>query len=128
MGRFTGILTVPRVRKKHPDITSDNSLGRSHGGFVTKIHLATDGSGLTLNIVLSPSQAHESQRAQRLPMRSVTSTILNSDGDIKRSMSGASAGGHFHILSNAKTLKVHIETSTIGHDMTLSATSYICPI
>lgn len=52
--------------KKHSDITGDNSLGRSRGGFGTKIHLATDGSGLPLNIVLSPGHAHESQFAQRL--------------------------------------------------------------
>ena len=55
-----------RSPKKHPDITGDNSLGRSRGGFGTKIHLATDGGGLPLNIVLSPGQAHESQFAQRL--------------------------------------------------------------
>lgn len=52
--------------KKYPDITGDNGLGRSRGGFGTKIHLATDGSGLPLNIVLSPGLAHESQFAQRL--------------------------------------------------------------
>ena len=55
-----------RSPKKNPDITGDNSLGRSRGGFGTKIHLATDGGGLPLNIVLSPGQAHESQFAQRL--------------------------------------------------------------
>ncbi|EFW54683.1 Transposase [Shigella boydii ATCC 9905] len=55
-----------RCSKKHPDIDGDNGLGRSRGGFGTKIHLATDGSGLPLNIVLSPGQAHESQFAQRL--------------------------------------------------------------
>ena len=54
------------MRKKHLDITGDNSLGRSRGGFGTKIHLATDGSGLSLNTVLSPGQAHENQFAQRL--------------------------------------------------------------
>ena len=52
--------------KKHPDIAGDNGLGRSRGGFGTKIHLATDGGGLPLNIVLSPGQAHESQFALRL--------------------------------------------------------------
>ena len=41
-------------------------MGLSRGGFGTKIHLATDGSGLPLNIVLSPGQAHENQFAQRL--------------------------------------------------------------
>lgn len=55
-----------RGSKKQPDIAGDNGLGRSRGGFGTKIHLATDGSGLPLNIVLSPGQAHESQFAQRL--------------------------------------------------------------
>ncbi len=52
--------------KKHTDIAGDNGQGRSHGSFGTKIHLATDGSGLPLNIVLSPGQTHESQFAQRL--------------------------------------------------------------
>lgn len=55
-----------RCAKKHPDITGDNGLGRSRGGFGTKIHLATGESGLPLNIILSPSQSHESQFAQRL--------------------------------------------------------------
>lgn len=41
-------------------------MGRSRGGFGTKIHVATDGGGLPLNILLSPGQAHESQFAQRL--------------------------------------------------------------
>lgn len=55
-----------RSAKKHPDITGDSCLGRSRGGFDTKNHLSTDGSGLPLNIVLSPGQTHENQFAQRL--------------------------------------------------------------
>ena len=55
-----------RRSKKHPDITADNGLGRSRGGFGTKIHLATYAGGLPLNIVLSPGQAHESQFALHL--------------------------------------------------------------
>lgn len=55
-----------RCPKKHPDIAGDNGLSRSRGGFGTKIHLATDGSGLPLNIVLSPGQSHESLFALRL--------------------------------------------------------------
>ncbi len=55
-----------RSSKKHPDIDGDNELGRSRGGFGTKIHLATDGIDLPLNIVLSPGQVYESQFAQRL--------------------------------------------------------------
>lgn len=52
--------------KKHPNIAGDNSLGRSRSGFGIKIHQVTDGSSLPLNIVLSPTQAHESQFALRL--------------------------------------------------------------
>ena len=55
-----------RCKNKHSDIAGDNGLGRSRGGFGTKIHLATDGNGLPLNILLSPGQAHESQFALRL--------------------------------------------------------------
>lgn len=47
-------------------MTNDNSLGRSRGGYGTKIHMATDGSGIPLNIVLSAGQAHESLFALRL--------------------------------------------------------------
>ena len=52
-----------QVRKK---TSRYHRLGRSRGGFGTKIYLATDGSGLPLNIVLSPGQAHESQFVKRL--------------------------------------------------------------
>ncbi|MGG2141553.1 IS5 family transposase [Symbiopectobacterium sp. RP] len=52
--------------KKHLDITNDNSLGRSRGGYGTKIHMATDESGIPLNIVLSAGQGHESLFALRL--------------------------------------------------------------
>ena len=65
-GSNTRALRCAAGAKKHPDITGDNGLGRSRGGFGTKIHLATDASGLPLNIVLSPGQAHEIQFAQHL--------------------------------------------------------------
>lgn len=39
----------------------DHALGRSRGGFGTKLHLVTDGRGLPLAVVVSPGQAHESQ-------------------------------------------------------------------
>ncbi len=52
--------------KKTSRITNDNGLGRSRGGYGTKIHMATDGSVIPLNIVLSAGQAHESLFALRL--------------------------------------------------------------
>jgi transposase len=44
-----------------PNEPSDHALGRSRGGFGTKIHLVTDGTGLPLAVELSPGQAHESK-------------------------------------------------------------------
>ncbi|WP_263058664.1 IS5 family transposase [Pectobacterium colocasium] len=54
------------AKKKHPDELDDHGLGRSRGGFGTKIHLATDGTGLPLSFCLSGGQAHESQYAKDL--------------------------------------------------------------
>ena len=40
---------------------SNEALGRSRGGFSTKIHLLCDGRGNPLTATLSPGQAHESR-------------------------------------------------------------------
>lgn len=80
-----------RCAKKHSDIAGDNGLGRSRGGSGTKIHLATDGSGLLLNIVMSPGQAHESQFAQRL---------LDGIG-IQRQSDNVTRRGHAVLTDNA---------------------------
>ena len=48
---------APRV----PSEPADHALGRSRGGFGTKVHLVTDGTGLPLAAAVSPGQAHESK-------------------------------------------------------------------
>ncbi|MBN3064288.1 IS5 family transposase [Pectobacterium aquaticum] len=62
--------------KKHPDECEDHGLCRSRGGFGTKIHLATDSTGLPLSFCLSGGQAHESRYAE---------TLLNRIGIIRKS-------------------------------------------
>lgn len=58
-------MSEPRLASMlYPD--SDSRPGSLEDPDWAEIHLATDGSGLPLNIVLSPGQAHESQFAQRL--------------------------------------------------------------
>jgi transposase len=47
-----------------PDEPSDHALGRSRGGFGTKIHLVTDSHGIPLGAVLSPGQDHDSRYAR----------------------------------------------------------------
>lgn len=45
------------ARVTHP---ADEALGRSRGGRTTKLHLACDGQGRVLAVVLTPGQRHES--------------------------------------------------------------------
>ncbi|WSL73735.1 IS5 family transposase [Streptomyces sp. NBC_01723] len=46
--------------------TGDHALGRSRGGLTTKIHLACDGRGRPLAILLTPGQRHDSICARPL--------------------------------------------------------------
>jgi hypothetical protein len=63
------------ARRPPPGEPADHALGRSRGGFTTKLHLVTDGTGLPLAVALSAGQAHESEyvapvlNAVRIPRR-----------------------------------------------------------
>jgi transposase len=48
------------------DEPSDHALGRSAGGFTTKIHLLSDGNGVPLDAQLTPGQTHESTQVERV--------------------------------------------------------------
>lgn len=43
-----------------------NSIGRSRGGFSTKIHAVTDGQRMPLKLILSPGQDHDITQAEAL--------------------------------------------------------------
>jgi transposase len=45
---------------------ADHALGRSRGGFGTKVHLVCDGRGVPLAAVVTAGQAHESTQFERL--------------------------------------------------------------
>lgn len=47
-------------RKKGIAHPADEGLGRSRGGLTTKFHLACDGKGRPLSIVITPGQCHDS--------------------------------------------------------------------
>lgn len=51
-------------RKKVAGEPEDHALDRSRGGFGTKIHLVTDGNGLSLAAEISAGQRHESVHAK----------------------------------------------------------------
>ncbi|MFD0002594.1 IS5 family transposase [Streptomyces sp. NPDC127178] len=48
---------------------NDHALGRSRGGLTTKIHLACDGRGRPLAVLVTPGQRHDSICARPLPER-----------------------------------------------------------
>jgi transposase len=45
---------------RNPGEPADHALGRSKGGFGTKVHVVCDGRGQPLGLVLTPGQQHES--------------------------------------------------------------------
>ena len=55
-----------RRKKRDPEEPADHALGRSRGGFSTKIHLLCDGAGHPLHFHLTPGQAHESTALKEL--------------------------------------------------------------
>ena len=46
-------------KKGDPNEPEDHALGRSRGGFSTKLHLDCDANGIPIHFVLSAGQAHE---------------------------------------------------------------------
>ncbi len=55
-----------RWEKNDPEEPDDHALGRSRGGFSTKIHILCDGNGLPLCSHLTAGQAHESTVLDKL--------------------------------------------------------------
>lgn len=61
--------------------SGDRALGRSRGGFGTKLHLVTDSSGVPIAVSLSPGQRHESRQ---LKQTVATIGIPNARGPCRR--------------------------------------------
>lgn len=56
-------MLIPPRKKNEP---TDHALGRSQGGFGTKLHLISDGYGTPLSFEITPGQAHECKRLKPL--------------------------------------------------------------
>ena len=50
-----------RWEKGGPEEPADHALGRSRGGFSSKLHLVTDGGGIPLSVHVSAGQVHDSK-------------------------------------------------------------------
>src|SRR5215203_2032185 len=63
-GRKKNPATQPRLggpQSMQVQEPPDHALGRSQGGFGTKVHLVCDGHGIVLAVWVTPGQRHESQ-------------------------------------------------------------------
>ena len=69
-----------RRKERDPQEPIDHALGRSRGGFSTKIHILCDGSGLPLGFHLTARQTHESFVLDEL-LLSVDESLLDENGE-----------------------------------------------
>jgi transposase len=62
------------------DSQTQESLGRSKGGFTTKIHALVDGLGNPLKFILTPGQRHDITQAENLTADIADATLLADKG------------------------------------------------
>lgn len=60
------------------DSQNENALGRSKGGFTTKIHALVDGLGNPLKFILTPGQKHDVTQADAL-IKDIKNTMVLAD-------------------------------------------------
>lgn len=63
--------------RKHGELAEENAkknaLGRSRGGFSTKLHILTDGQGIPLGVTLTPGQSNEGREFPNVIAASIVS-------------------------------------------------------
>lgn len=69
-----------RRKKRDPEEPADHALGRSRGGFSTKIHVLCDANGNPLHHHLTPGQAHESTALEPL-LEGADSRLFDHEGE-----------------------------------------------
>ena len=67
-----------RRKKGDPEEPADHALGRSKGGFTTKIHLLADGKGNPLGFHLTAGQVHDSTVVDEVMIKA--NDLTNSEG------------------------------------------------
>lgn len=68
-------------KKGDPNEPEDHALGRSRGGFSTKIHLICDATGCPIHFELTPGQAHENTSLIDL-LNNIDDEMTTGEGDV----------------------------------------------
>jgi transposase len=69
-----------RWKKRDPDEPADHALGRSRGGFSTKIHLLVDSFGHLLAFVITGGQVHETTAVESV-LKEADANLHDGDGN-----------------------------------------------
>ena len=82
--RLSGHIHLRQVLRKKRRSKQSGSLGRSHGGFTTKLHAAVSDTFLPLRFILTPGARHDVQQAPALiagysPTYVIADTAYDSD-------------------------------------------------
>ena len=81
MARASEPPAAPEAEDKNdPEEPTDHALGRSRGGFSTKVHIVCDGQGHPLCFQLTPGQTHDSAVLDTL-LEEANETLLDSQGE-----------------------------------------------
>lgn len=78
--RAGGAVRDGRWKKNDPEEPDDHALGRSRGGFSTKIHILCDAGGLPLGFHLTAGQTHESTVLDEL-LVAADESLFDEDGE-----------------------------------------------
>ncbi len=70
-----------RGKKSEPNEPEDHALGRSRGGFSTKIHLVGDAEGVLIHFELSAGQAHENTTLEAL-LNGIDENMQSGSGEV----------------------------------------------
>ena len=111
----------------------DEALGRSRGGFSTKIHVACDGLGKPVKIILTPGQDHDvtqgpaliadsdaKKKSQIKPTTAIHSSKRSSRTMPKRSFRHAAIGPR-----NARTTRRHTSSAMSSNGLSTSSSSVV---
>jgi transposase len=99
------LLRVRAVTGFDVDEPHDHALGRSRGGFGTKLHLLCDGNGLPLGALLTPGQAHESTQFE--PMMDTVAIARRTTGRVRRRPRRLAADRAYHAQRIRHWLRLH---------------------
>ena len=125
MAASCGLTRLPLEGEKNgpPEEPADHALGRSRGGFGTKLHLVCDGLGWIIAVLVSPGQQNECTQFDAL-MERVFSLPITGDLQQLTGDKGYSSGAIREWLRESQIEDVIARRSNEHHDGNFDSECY----